>query len=415
LDSFEALMKGGDSGPTVVAGKQAESDLVRRVRLPVDDEDHMPPEGKPQLHADDVALLAWWIDSGASEQKTVAELKPSPRIAEIIATRLGAPVPAAPSGAETAPPKPLHEVVPVAETLGGELGIPIVPLSQAEPWLQVNAGIAAASFGDEQLLKLKAIGLNLRWLDLAGTKVTDAGLAHLAAMPNLVRLHLQRTAVSDDGLAQLASLGNLEYLNLYGTAVSDAGLDQLKALPKLRQVYLWQSKVTPTAARAFAEGRIDQAQVRGWQEQIEQLQAKIRNSKIVVDTGNMTVVVPAVSSGSLNRECPVSGRTADRSKTITYEGRLVAFCCDDCKAKFQQDPKLYLSKLPPISPAAEHKPVNAKCPVSDKDVDPAKTITYEGRLVAFCCDDCKAKFQQDPKSYLDKLPPASASTDAKPK
>ena len=32
-------------------------------------------------------------------------------------------------------------------------------------------------------------------------------------------------------------------------------------------------------------------------------------------------------------------------KTVLYEGRLVAFCCDDCKANFEKDPKLFLSKL----------------------------------------------------------------------
>ena len=39
-----------------------------------DDEDHMPPEGKPQPTADDIALLQWWIDSGAQADKTLAEL-----------------------------------------------------------------------------------------------------------------------------------------------------------------------------------------------------------------------------------------------------------------------------------------------------------------------------------------------------
>jgi YHS domain-containing protein len=43
--------------------------------------------------------------------------------------------------------------------------------------------------------------------------------------------------------------------------------------------------------------------------------------------------------------CPVSGKPVDAQKTVLYEGKLVAFCCDDCKAKFQQDPKPFLAKL----------------------------------------------------------------------
>jgi YHS domain-containing protein len=48
-------------------------------------------------------------------------------------------------------------------------------------------------------------------------------------------------------------------------------------------------------------------------------------------------------------------------------------------------------------------PINAQCPVLGKPVDPTKTLLHNGKLVAFCCDDCKAKFQQDPAPYLAKL------------
>jgi len=47
LDSLEALMKGGENGPVVVAGNPKKSPLVARVLLPATDDDHMPPEGKP--------------------------------------------------------------------------------------------------------------------------------------------------------------------------------------------------------------------------------------------------------------------------------------------------------------------------------------------------------------------------------
>ena len=52
---------------------------------------------------------------------------------------------------------------------------------------------------------------------------------------------------------------------------------------------------------------------------------------------------------------------------------------------------------------AAAKPVNTQCPVSGKAVDLTKTVLYEGALVAFCCDDCKAQFQKDPKPFLSKL------------
>ena len=86
------------------------------------------------------------------------------------------------------------------------------------------------------------------WLNLRGTKVTDAGLAHLANIKSLTQLHLERTAVTDAGLAHLSGLENLEYLNLYGTQITDAGLAHLQNLKKLKKLYVWQTGVTKAGA-----------------------------------------------------------------------------------------------------------------------------------------------------------------------
>ena len=61
VDSREALLKGGDTGPAVVPGKSAESLLIEAVRQTGDYE--MPPDGK--LAEREIAALAEWIDRGA--------------------------------------------------------------------------------------------------------------------------------------------------------------------------------------------------------------------------------------------------------------------------------------------------------------------------------------------------------------
>jgi uncharacterized membrane protein len=94
LDSFDGVMNGGDDGKVVVPGDLAGSDLPRRIQLPVDADDHMPPEGKPQLTPDEIALLKWWVDAGAPGKKMLSELQPPPDIAKILSA---ISVPAAPS------------------------------------------------------------------------------------------------------------------------------------------------------------------------------------------------------------------------------------------------------------------------------------------------------------------------------
>jgi YHS domain-containing protein/uncharacterized membrane protein/mono/diheme cytochrome c family protein len=400
MDNFENLHKGGDSGPVLVAGSASQSLLIKRMHLPNSEDEHMPPDGKPQPTKEDLALLEWWINSGADAVKPVAALKAPVNVSEILDQRFAGPQ----AVVVSAPAQPLEAVLQLAEKLSSELNIAIRPLSEKDPWLQCNASIAGASFGDEQLARLAPLQANLRSLDLGGTKITDAGLAQVAGMVNLDRLHLERTAVTDAGLSQLKHLTQLEYLNLYGTAVGDAGIEHLKPLTQLRKVFLWQTRVTPAAAAALIEMRTDKEQLRAWETEIEALKGKIRNQQMLVDLGiPMTNRAAAEGAGPVNTVCPVSGKPVDVAKTLVYERKTIAFCCDDCKGKFEKDPKAFLSKLSLSAAAGKREPINTVCPISGKPVNPEKTVEHEGKLIAFCCDDCKAKFQSDPKPSLAKL------------
>ncbi len=127
--------------------------------------------------------------------------------------------------------------------LAAKLGVDIEVEAADQPWIAVNASVSR-TFGDAELAQLEPLARNIDLLNLAGTKVTDAGLGVVAKMPNLERLRLERTAVSDAGLKNLAKLRKLDYLNLYGTAVSEAGVQTLRGLPSLHHLYLWRTGVS---------------------------------------------------------------------------------------------------------------------------------------------------------------------------
>ena len=47
------------------------------------------------------------------------------------------------------------------------------------------------------------------------------------------------------------------------------------------------------------------------------------------------------------------------------------------------------------------------CLVTDNDLNSMgdeQTITYEGRVLKFCCEPCVTKFKKNPAKYLAKLP-----------
>lgn len=71
LDRFADVMKGGEHGLVIFPGDAAGSPLIKRLLLPADDDDHMPPAGKPQPRPEEIDLLRRWIQAGAPANELV--------------------------------------------------------------------------------------------------------------------------------------------------------------------------------------------------------------------------------------------------------------------------------------------------------------------------------------------------------
>ena len=349
--------------------------MIKRVYLPLEAKEHMPPKGKPQLTDEEVTLLEWWINAGAPTEKRVAELAPPPLISELIATQLGVPPPPLPDRAA---------MLSAAETIERKLNIIVRPLAPDGPWLAANARLQLDQFGDAELAQLATIAPALYWLDLGETAVTDAGLQALSAMKNLRRLHLDRTAISDSGLKQLAPLTHLESLNLHATKISDKGLLALQNLPRLRSVYLWQTKTTPAGVEKLAKVQTDQAKISRWRTQIADLEANIRAEHFKADVGSPLQALPAVKNEPVPMPPLPSPATAAKPADAEINGKETS-----------------------AAPTA----VNATCPVSGEPIDASVTELSDGKLIAFCCEDCRERFRADPKKFPLKKEPVRKGAD----
>jgi len=239
LDQPEHILKGGKDGKVVEPMKADESDLINRVKLPREDDDHMPPKEKPQLKESDIAIIHWWIQNGASFDKKVKDIPQDEKIKGILASL------------ENRKAEPVITDLP-AETVGKadetaiqklkERGIVALPLAENTNYLMVNF-ISTDSVTDKDLALLLPIKKQLLWLRLSGKPLSDEGTKTIAQLENLVRLFLDQTNISDKGLAELKTLSNLKYLNLSGTKITARGLLALKDLKNLKSIYLFQSTV----------------------------------------------------------------------------------------------------------------------------------------------------------------------------
>lgn len=56
-----------------------------------------------------------------------------------------------------------------------------------------------------------------------------------------------------------------------------------------------------------------------------------------------------------------------------------------------------------ISGVASAAPVNTTCPVGSRPIRTDITSTYQGKEIAFCCNNCKKKFDAEPAKYASKV------------
>lgn len=83
--SYDLTMAGGEDFPAVVPGDLVQSELYARVTMPRDNKDAMPKDNKTPLTADQVRLIAWWIQAGAPRSGTVSQLQAPAELLPVLA------------------------------------------------------------------------------------------------------------------------------------------------------------------------------------------------------------------------------------------------------------------------------------------------------------------------------------------
>jgi len=222
MDGYEHLLVGGDSGPAIVAGDAARSELYRRITLPHDDEEFMPTDGKKPLTAEETEWIKQWINAGASPDARLSELS---GVAVLAAPKAAAP--AANAGPQVPDYHPQLEAVRAWERAWG---LRLVPVSQSgTDGLILRTASSPSRCTDEAIAALGALGALIVDAELARSAVTDRALAEIAAWRHLRRLDLTQTAVTSRGVESLMKATGLRELNLTATAVEESALAPLRA------------------------------------------------------------------------------------------------------------------------------------------------------------------------------------------
>lgn len=235
MTDLNGLLKGGESGHTLVPGEPGKSEIIRRLHLPQDDEDHMPPEGESPLDENEILILERWIALGASDTLRHHQLAAGEPLSRLIS--------------EMMEPDPLEKwagLPAVADSTLQRLStdyLTIGRIADGSNALHINM-FKAPSYDPGPILALAPISANIVQMDLSGLPVGDEEMALVAGCHNLEWLELDRTAVTDRHMAELAGLSELRSLKIYDTDISDKSVAGLKKFKNLKSLYLWKTRVS---------------------------------------------------------------------------------------------------------------------------------------------------------------------------
>lgn len=247
----EAIQAGGDGGPVFVAGNAFESEMIQRVSLPQTSVKFMPTSGTP-MSINDVKILEWWINSGASFDASLAQTELTDEIKMILENK----------GISTVK-KPYVETASVdaaapaaLEKING-LGLSAIPLAAGNNFIDLKPAAVGNPISTEQLQALQGAKEQIAWINFSRSELKDEDIQVLASMPNLTKVRLELNPIGDEAVKHLADLEHLEYLNLYGTKVTDASIPVFEKMKGLKKLYLWQSEVTREGAEKLKASRPD--------------------------------------------------------------------------------------------------------------------------------------------------------------
>lgn len=247
MTSLADFKKGGKNGKEWVEGKPLESRMIQYIHRPLGDDDHMPPDGKPQLSASEIRLLEIWIGSGADVDKKMADLQDKDSL-KIMAT-------AALAASKLVKPKEkLYAFSPASEELVKKLNTPfrsVFPLYQNSPALQADFFIRE-SFKASSLDELKEVKDQIVVLNLSRMPVTDSDLAVIGSFSNLEKLNVNFSKISGTGLSSLGTLKNLSSASLAGTAVTAESILPVLAISSLQELFVWNTKITEEDRKKLA-------------------------------------------------------------------------------------------------------------------------------------------------------------------
>ncbi len=229
LDSKEHILKGGKHGS--VLDLSGTSSIIERIHLPIAEEKHMPPDGKPQLTPAELKILNDWISAGGDFNKKMLELNKADSL-YILANSYQAPVEKNKNKTNAGPDISeyntnycnVHYVYP---------GSTLIEVSFFQ----------GSFYNREQLKKLDKIKEQIISLNMQSMPLQQEDVSIIASFKQIEKLNLNYTGLNIKALEAIKSLNKLQSLSIAGIEANANELSNLVKGTSIQNLHVWNTQI----------------------------------------------------------------------------------------------------------------------------------------------------------------------------
>tara|TARA_R110002049_G_scaffold155109_2_gene319950 strand:- start:10441 stop:11892 length:1452 start_codon:yes stop_codon:yes gene_type:complete len=242
LTNFKEIKKGGENGEIIDETDYKNSTILKLVHLPLEDENHMPPEGKPQLSISEIQILERWIALGANDTLQLSHLNSDETLVGLV-RKLQQPT----------VKKDWSKLPEIDDEVLKNLNSNYVNITRfANQSNALNVIVfTAPTYNDSIFIELDPIAKNIVQLDLSALPLGEQAISFIAKCVNLEWLEVDKTSFTDENLEKLKGLTKLEVIKAYDTEITDKSLAVFENFKNLKKMYVAQTNITINALDAF--------------------------------------------------------------------------------------------------------------------------------------------------------------------
>ncbi|NRB82153.1 MAG: chitobiase/beta-hexosaminidase C-terminal domain-containing protein, partial [Saccharospirillaceae bacterium] len=228
-------------------GDPSKSEIIKRHFLPLDDDHHMPPEGKPQLTDIELALIYQWIENGADTSRSIANLEETDTLfstANVVMNQMN-----------LANHKAKYEFDFADQDVIKGLNNPnrsVNQITPASPAISANIYVRAR-YQKEFLTELLEISEQIISLNMVNLPIEDDELSVIGQFVNLEKLILNGTNITGKTLSDLKACTKLKSLALSSTKVTASINNDLAEFKSLEEIFIWNTEIDKAGFKSLAE------------------------------------------------------------------------------------------------------------------------------------------------------------------